>query len=242
MTRPTQGIVLAFLGAVLLRLALGDGYLRYVTAWMRWPLIASGVLLLLLAIGPVLAGRGQDGRQPDGDPHAGDDGHGHGHDHGAHGVPASAWLILLPGLVLFTIYPPELGSYLAERRANQAAAAAPGDLQPLQDGGVVAIPVQEFVWRAQSGGTTLVERDVELVGFVTHEEDAWFVTRLTLGCCAADALAFRVEVRDADRPPRDQWVSVVGRYVEGSGSSMDSAPVMAASEVTPVDKPRQTYE
>ena len=52
-TRQTQALLLGFLGAVLLRMSLSDAYLRYVTEWMKWPILASGVLMLLLAIGPL---------------------------------------------------------------------------------------------------------------------------------------------------------------------------------------------
>jgi uncharacterized repeat protein (TIGR03943 family) len=233
-TRQTQGLALAFLGTVLLRLALTDAYLRYVTDWMKWPILASGVVMILLAIGPILI---------DPDNRRGEDAEEHGHE-GHSGVPRATWLLLLPGLVTFVISPPELGSYLAERRANQSAAAEPGTVASLTDGGTTPLALQDFVWRAQSGGGTLADRSVALTGFVSHDGDRWFVTRLTIGCCAADALAFRVEVdaEEIPRPDRDQWVTVTGQYVEGSGASVEDDPIIAADDVVEIDKPRQTYE
>ena len=47
MRRATQGLLLAFVGAVLLRLSISDAYLRYVNDWMKWPIVVSGVLLVL---------------------------------------------------------------------------------------------------------------------------------------------------------------------------------------------------
>ncbi len=232
MTRQTQGLLLAFLGAVLVRHSLTDSYLRYVTEWMKWPILVSGLFLILLAIGPIFL-------DPD---NQGLDEHG-GHDHS--GVPRATWLLLLPGLVTFAVSPPELGSFLAERRANESAAAAPSDVAALPQGDITPLPLQEFVWRAQSGGVTLVDRTVSLTGFVSHEGDTWFVTRLTIGCCAADALAFRVRVEPAAtgvRPGRDQWVTVTGTYVEGSGAEVEDDPVLAADEVIEIAKPRQPYE
>jgi uncharacterized repeat protein (TIGR03943 family) len=140
------------------------------------------------------------------------------------------------------ISPPELGSFLAERRANQSAAAEPAVVAELSGDETNELPLQEFVWRAQSGGDSLVDRSVSLVGFASHEGDHWYVTRLTIGCCAADALAFRVRVDGADRPERDQWVRVTGTYVDGTGVSPSEDPVIDADEVTEIKKPRQTYE
>jgi uncharacterized repeat protein (TIGR03943 family) len=229
-TRQTQALLLAFLGAVLLRMSLSDAYLRYVTEWMKWPILASGVIMLLLAVGPLFG-------DPDkADQHEQHDAHGHS------GVPKATWLLLLPGLVVFVISPPELGSFLAERRANQSVAAEPAVVAELSGDETNELPLQEFVWRAQSGGDTLVDRSVSLTGFASHEGDQWFVTRLTIGCCAADALAFRVQVDSADRPERDQWVRVTGTYVDGTGASPSEDPVIEAAEVTEIKKPRQTYE
>lgn len=230
MTRPTQGLLLAFLGAVLLRMSLSDAYLRYVTDWMKWPILASGLVMLALAVGPLFL----DPDQARGEHH--DDGHGHG------GVPRATWLLVLPGLIVFTISPPELGSFIAERRANQSVAPQPAVVAGLSEDELNELPLQEFVWRAQDGGDSLVDKPVALTGFVTHTGEDWFVTRLTIGCCAADALAFRVEIDGVDRPDRDQWVRVVGTYVEGTGLSLDEEPVLEADEVTEIPKPRQTYE
>jgi uncharacterized repeat protein (TIGR03943 family) len=232
-TRQTQGLILALLGAVLLRLSIGDGYLRYVTEWMRWPILVTGGILLLLAVGPVLSTAKTPVTSGGSEE---DDGHGHA------GVPTATWLLILPGLVLFVIAPPELGSYLAERRANQSAAVEPAVVAPLAENDTNRLPVQEFVWRAQSRDGSLVARTVMLTGFVSHQDDAWFVTRLTIGCCAADALAFRVRVEGADRPDRDQWVRVTGTYVDGTGSSIDEDPALDAESVVPISQPRQTYE
>lgn len=220
---------MAFLGAVLVRLTFTDAYLRYVTDWMRWPVLVSGVLLIGLAAGLVVSDRA--------------DGHDHERGH-AHGVPLVTWLLVLPGLVTFVISPPELGSYLAERRSGEAQTVAePDDLSELGAGEVVAIDVTEFIWRAQDGGATLEDQPVSLTGFVSYDQqDNWYVTRMTIGCCAADAIGYQVRVVDADRPARDTWVEVVGTYAAGSGTDGRTPPVITAAEVTETDAPAQTYE
>ena len=243
MTRQTQGLLLAFLGAVLLRLAFSDTYLRYVTDWMKWPIVISGLLLLLLALGPILQlGEHRESR-PDGPDEA-------LHDHvGAigshsHPVPAVTWLLVLPGLVTFLISPPELGSYLAERRSGDTVAVAePAELADLDSSALIPINVSEFIWRAQDGGESLEDQQVLLTGFVSYDPDGdWFVTRMSIGCCAADALAFRVRATGAERPPRDQWIEATGVYVPGTGIDQKSEPELDVSLVSHIEAPKQPYE
>lgn len=194
MSRPTQGLLMAFLGAVLVRLSLTDAYLRYVTSWMKYPILASGILLILLAVGLVVSTAGE-GHDHD---HGSDDDHGHGP------IPPVTWLLVLPGLVTFVISPPQLGSYLAERRSGEAQTVAePAALTTLGKDEVVPVDVTEFIWRAQDGGTTLEDQPVELTGFVSYDEDDnWYVTRMTIGCCAADAISYQVEVETEARSRR----------------------------------------
>lgn len=247
MRRATQGLLLAFLGAVLLRLALTDAYLRYVTSWMKWPIAVSGLLLLALAAGPLLR---LGARHDDEHDHEHDDEHGHG------GVPRVTWLLLLPGLVSFVVSPPQLGSYLAERRSGEGVVVAePDDLSTLDAASVIPVRVTEFIWRAQNGGGTLEGQPIRLTGFVSYDDqDHWYVTRMVIGCCAADATAYRVQVAPGNPgdpavegagdvpPPRDEWVEVTGTYAPGTGTSADSDPVITASAVTQIDVPKQTYE
>lgn len=226
MSAPTQGLVLAFFGVVMLRLGIGDEHLRFVSAWMRWPILVSGALLLLLALRPMLD-RSHDGA-----------------DDETHGVPLTTWLLLLPGLVLFTVSPPALGAYLAERRAGDSPPPPPVTaFPPLPAGEEVPVDVDEFTWRAElDEGATLRGRGVELHGFVSHGPDeSWYVTRMAIACCAADAAAYRVRVDGAGRPARDQWVKVAGTWVEGTGTSPGDVAAISASRVEETKPPRQTY-
>ena len=50
----TQGLVLAVLSVILIRIAVTGEYLQYVTPWMRWPLLTAGLILLAIGIGPAL--------------------------------------------------------------------------------------------------------------------------------------------------------------------------------------------
>jgi uncharacterized repeat protein (TIGR03943 family) len=101
--------------------------------------------------------------------------------------------------------------------------------------------VAEFVALAASYPEILADHDVRLTGFVTRDGDDWFVTRLTMRCCAADASAYRVRVDGMAAPPEEQWVQVTGSWVPGTGAD-GGTPALVASEVQEVAEPRQPYE
>lgn len=222
MRTTTQGLVLAFLGAVLVRLAWEGAYLHFVTAWMRWPLVVTGVVLVLLAVRPIVGGAQRE----------------------EHPVPAATWLLLLPALVVFLVSPQPLGAYLAERRADEAPPASPvASFAPLPDSpGAVPLEVEELLWRALDDNATLAGRSVEVQGFVSHGKDGrWFATRMVIGCCAADAAVVRVRVEGADQPARDSWVAVTGTWRDGTGAEPGSEAILDAETVRRIPTPADTY-
>lgn len=227
MNRNAQAVVLMALGAVALRVGITDEWTKYVNEWMKWPLVVSGVLLVGLAFSTVLERHEDD-----------------------HPTTPAAWALLLPVVIAFVVQPAALGAFVADRRVNDVAAVAYDDaaVAPLAAGQTHEMLVSEFVALAASYGEVITDRDVKLTGFVTHDDEGWYLTRLTLRCCAADAAAFRVRIDGADAPPDDQWVSVVGRWVEGTGEGVGEgagateAPAIAAGEVTRVREPKQHYE
>lgn len=216
MTRGTQGLVLGVLGALLLRLAITGDHLFFVNAWMRWPLVGSGVLLIALAL--------HQARTP-------------GHHH----APRAAWLLVLPVLVVFLVAPAPLGSYVADRRVNQLPPQPAGYFPALPAADVLPMKVIDFVVRAEfDTGRTLEDRTVELTGFVSTQGDRWFVTRIAINCCAADAAAYRVQVEGPPAPPRDSWVTVTGTWLPAGGTG--STPALHGADVVPVARPRSVYE
>jgi uncharacterized membrane protein YcgQ (UPF0703/DUF1980 family) len=82
-----------------------------------------------------------------------------------------------------------------------------------------------------------------VTGFVSGDDEGnWYVTRMDMNCCAADASANRIMVTgldDADVPERNSWVRVTGEWDPLDGGRPTST--MAASDVGPVDAPRNTY-
>lgn len=227
MKRATQSLLLAVTGAVLVRMAAGDSYLRYVNSWMRWPLIACGVFLVALALIDVFREQGADD------------------EHESH-VPRAAWLIFAPSLVFFLIAPPALGAHFAERAQSAVVPVDAGtevDFPPLPEGDPVPVLLDEVLLRAAyDEGATLADRRLELTGFVSHDEDGtWYVTQFGMNCCAADATVMRVAASGVDAPPDDQWVRVVARHVAGTGDGGKGAPEVVVEDLELIEAPKNQY-
>lgn len=238
MNRNAQAVVLTALGAVALRVGATEEHAQYVNSWMQWPLVVSGALMVLLAFTrvferPEAAADGPDGER---------DEHGDG---GHHATPA-VWALLLPVTVAFVVQPPALGAYVADRRVNEVGASSYEEaaVAPFPEGRTNDVLVSEFVTLAATYGEVLEGNEFRLVGFVTRDDDEWFVTRLSISCCAADAAAFRVQVEGVEPPADEQWVEVVGTWVAGTGDGVDpaEAPAVEATSVVPVDTPKRQYE
>jgi uncharacterized repeat protein (TIGR03943 family) len=113
----------------------------------------------------------------------------------------------------------------------------------------VRLTLAEFSSRAMyDSGRSLKGRTVRMTGFVTQDDDGtWYVTRLYVTCCAADATASKVEIRGTDLsgpPPTDAWVTVTGTWRPKGGLGSDAAwpPVLDAGSVVRVKQPSDPYE
>lgn len=257
-----QALIVVLLGGAMVRISLDGTYLRYLKPVMFWFLLAAGIFLVGLGLTaawfdgllrkppPERAGIEQAVERLD----ANLDGHEHevashgiqiddGHGHGA-GGPRVAWLLLLPVLGVLFVVPPALGAYAADRGS---VAAKPSDVLPdLAPGDPVAIPVAEYVTRAVwDAGRTLEGRTVELTGFAVAREDGGVdLARLSMTCCAADAIAAKVELKNLDIPVvSDQWLTITGRWIPGGGFDSPSAvPWLEVASVESIEAPEQTYE
>lgn len=262
MKRDVQSIVLVLIGSALLRISLGgEMYLRYVKAGLRPALIAAGAILLLLGlIGVVRDGILRKHEQPAGEEHHheahGPDAHdehaapggSHGHDHSQ--GPRVAWLLCLPVIALFLIAPPALGSYTAERSDNvvakPAAKTVDAGFPALPPGDPLDMTVGDFSVRAVwDTADTLKDRNVRLTGFVTPGPNGtWYVTRLVISCCAADATARKVEIHGMAAPPTDAWVQVTGTWLKSDGApaSESTVPALTATKIDRIPTPKEPYE
>jgi len=245
MRRDVQAIVLILVGGAVLRITLGGTYLNYVQEGMRmWLLLSGGTLVVLgvLALIDVFRkGRAAaDEETPHDEPHEHDDGHGHGS-----GGPRAAWLLLLPVLAIFLIAPPALGAYAAARDTTNSAPAQEAKAPPLPPGDPAQVTVAEYVGRAVwDDGLTLVDRTVQMTGFVTPDPaGGWWISRMAVACCAADAIASKVKVLNAPDLPADTWVTITGRWVPGGGTKTDTAiPLIEVLSLEEVPQPKNPYE
>ena len=266
MKREVRAVLLVLVGAAVLHLSLlSDAYLRYVRASMRPYLVAAGLVLLLLGLVRTVTavrlllreggGRGRRARprpHPEAPPGAdgthregGEQGEDDGHGHGAHG-PRIAWLLVLPVLTILLVSPPALGTYTAQHSSDAVAEpAAASGFPPLPAGDPLVLPIADFevraVWDASG---SLRGRTVQLTGFtVRGTQGRWYLSRLTITCCAADAVTYKVEVRGIAAPPQGSWVKVTGSWLPQGPIGRDgTVPVLSAVRATGITQPANPYD
>jgi putative membrane protein len=248
--RQAQGIVLFVLGGAVLHAGLTDLYLRYVRAGLRPFLLVAGVVLIVTAIATLWyelrPARTAPG--PEGSGHeqglGPEDGHGHGH---GHREPKVSWLLVLPLFALIVVFPPALGAYAADRTGTGLQRPLGFDTLPAQD--PLQLTVIDYAGRAVfDHGRTLGRRPVQIVGFITvGSRGTLFLTRMTLNCCAADALPIKVALTGQVPPtlPRDAWFQVTGTYAaqqikdDVNGKAI---PFIQVSQITSVPAPADEYQ
>ncbi|MFF2040645.1 TIGR03943 family putative permease subunit [Kitasatospora sp. NPDC058170] len=262
----TPPLLVVLLGCALLRITLGsDLYLQYVKEGLHVPLVLSGVLLVLLGTGnavhrllprrePVLAfTRTADGSaqwhstgSADHD-HDHDRSHGHGHGHHEHGhgsVPRVAGLLAVPAVALLFFAPPALGAYTADREGTTAAVEQASYAGLTADQPTTAMSLTEFIGRSHDPNHSLEGRRVRLLGFAAPgaKPGEWYLNRLLVSCCAADARRLRVQAHGTGpEPATDSWVEVTGVWKPAPGAPATASPVLDVLEVRAVPKPRNPY-
>lgn len=266
MKRNVAGLVIVFVGAAVVQLATSGTYLRYVKPGMRWMLLAAGLILIVLAVTDVVldsrtrpaertqpparpedawrnapwrAGRRDD--EPDQHEHAADDGH------GQHGLPRAAWLLLIPIFALLVVDPPALGADAAQRQSPVAAkpVAAQGNAfwQGDHSYGPAVIALRDYAVWAVWEKDAMKGRSFQLTGFVTPDKNGvWYVTRIGVTCCVADATAFMVEARGPAAPPKNQWITVTGTWAEPTKRTDGDVAVLTVETIKPVTAPANPYE
>ncbi|MGQ0623196.1 MAG: TIGR03943 family putative permease subunit [Sporichthyaceae bacterium] len=249
MIASAQMIILVMVGATMLRSTLDGTYLYYVKPSLAPFLLVAALAFLVLGLIQafwLLVPSKRPGRL--GTPSCAET-HQHGEgevdEHGAAHVPRVAWLLALPVLVMMVVAPAPLGSFAADRESGVVAEPDSYDFPPLPPADPAPITLTEYGWRSlYDEGETLAGRNVELSGFVTPRgKGEWFLTRMSLSCCAADGRAIKVVITGATAPPRDTWVIVTGRHAQPTSTDRRSGlPVLAASDVREISAPARPYE
>jgi len=216
-------------GALMIRLAVGGAYAKYVRAGMGPLLLVAGILLAGLGLVGVVRALGRRGRGP-----ASEDAHGHQHSE------RIGWLLLAPVLALLLVTPPTLGSFGVNRSAAVNVAAGGKVFAALRPGRTVPMTLLEFDERAvDHKGASFGPVQVRLTGFVTPSSDTqgFRIARYQIACCAADAVASVVRVTGASgsRPARDQWVTVTGTFTPATDGVPELHAISLAEIPTPVD-------
>ncbi|MFI6510299.1 hypothetical protein ACIBCT_22060 [Streptosporangium sp. NPDC050855] len=86
-----------------------------------------------------------------------------------------------------------------------------------------------------------------MTGFVSpaKKKGQWYVTRMQIACCAADAFPLKVAVKGLDAPPPDTWVAVTGTWIPQTFGKMLNGvvyPQITGKSLTRVDPPDGQYE
>jgi uncharacterized repeat protein (TIGR03943 family) len=196
-------VLLLFVGATLVKVALSGAYLRYVRPGVRPLLITAGVVLVVLGVASIVLRRTRAGTDPHGHPE-----HPHRFDVG--------WLLVAPMLALLVLAPPALGGFSAARAGTALGSVSASDVAPLPDGDPVRISVLDYASRAVfDHGASLQGRQVTLSGFLLPgPHGAWYLTRMVITCCAADAQPIKVGITGhlPDTPHANDWIEVTGGY------------------------------
>jgi uncharacterized repeat protein (TIGR03943 family) len=159
-------------------------------------------------------------------------------------IAAQAVVFLFPALSLLLYAPPALGAYTASRESAKAVTHQ-DDFDPLPATSPIPITLSDFTRRVQQDATRAIKgRTVQMTGFVTSatQSDSWFLTRIMISCCAADAQSVKVRIYGPPAPPANTWVAVTGTWhPRGAPAALDARsgrkivkPVNAYTDALPL--------
>jgi uncharacterized repeat protein (TIGR03943 family) len=253
-------IILLVLGAVVLRLALVGDFVNFVKPGHRPWLLAVGLALVIFGIIGFIHDLRHEHDEPT-TPVVEREPHTHGplaaarevieahrrehepvHDHSR--IPAVSWLLLLPILLVFLVPPPALGAFAASR--GSAAVPQPptnARFEPLGPSNPATLQVYDYAERATwDNGRTLTGRTVVLTGFATPRPDGgWYLSRLRISCCAADARAYLVYAVGAKKDyPANAWMQVTGTFIPPQPGTHIAR--IAVIQVRGIHPPTEPYE
>lgn len=237
MSRETENAVLLLLAVAVAMTLVWDVFTRYVKPGLLPWLVASVALLAGLALTAIVA----DVRR--GGPRIGH--HGQGRSHRA----GTAWLLVLPVVVLIFVTPPALRPTAAHPAATQAVDhRRDRPFPPLPPGPAPEVPLPEVLMRAAHDTTgSLRNRRITVTGFVLDEARGVDLGRVVIVCCAADAQLARIHLSGpaaagARGLPENTWIRVQGVVTPAARQhNPDMIPTLQVTRLARVDAPANPY-
>ena len=160
---------------------------------------------------------------------------------------ASGAVLLILGLVVAVV---AARSHVAGSIDEMSDSATRKESEAIA-GGEPVLPISDYIGasRGTSNTSYLAAHDVRVIGFVTPADDSrdrrrFFVTRFTIGCCAADAIPLQLDVLTTPAmrvPNKDRWVEVTVRLVKPQPKQALITLVRATS-LRGVGKPAKPYD
>ncbi len=152
-------------------------------------------------------------------------------------------------LVLLLIAPPPLGSYSAARSGTALRTGSSSALPPLPEGDPVRLSVLDYASRAVfDHGDSLHGHRVTLSGFVLPGAGGnWYLTRMVITCCAADAQPVKVGLTGGVPAglKANDWIRVTGSYTDKQDKDPvngDPIPYLTVDSADPIKAPALQYE
>jgi uncharacterized repeat protein (TIGR03943 family) len=241
-SRETENAILLLVGISVAMIAVSGAFTRYVKPGLLPWLIASAVLLIVLALVAIIGDIRRGGPRT----HDETDDHTEAHSHKA-GI---VWLLIVPVLILIFVTPPALRPSAA---APSVTTVSNNDVifkeafPPLPPGEAPELSLPEVLMREfHDAAGSLTNRPITVIGFVLNEKQGVDLGRIVIICCAADAQLARIHlggpaVAQAAGLPDNTWVRVEGEVTPPPPNSA-RIPTLQATAVTRIDAPANPYD
>lgn len=236
MNREAENALLLLVGVGIAMVTLTGAFTRYVRPGLApWLLVAAAVLIVLAVLAMARDIRaGSRARSAGHDPH-------HGHQAG------TAWLLLVPIVLLVFIVPPPISPRTARPTAVDTAADGPRRPFPaLPDTRAPELSLPELLIRlAHDSAGTVEHRTLTLSGFTMRDGTQTDLGRVVIICCAADAQLARIRLGGPAAPaaanlPDGTWVRIEGAVAQQDPGAAGPTRFDVTS-VTPAPRPPNAY-
>lgn len=251
-----QSLLLMLIGGILIVLYTSGRYLWYIKASSGLILLAGGIVLTAtgtLGVAVTARNRAQQLRAARDYPSTATDPV--DVEHG--GRSAIGWILLAPVLVL-VITPPALGADSVARTSTVATVAQqPTPASEDADTGAVSVDGSHMTMigfirhNIYDPDESVRDDKVTITGFIAPAgrdfPDGYFIARLLITCCAADAQSVRIFVPGSAPYPPNTWVDAVVTAEPGTAATRAKngdgyTPTATVHAITRTDQPAHPYE